>query len=95
MSVPVVHTRVRLPSLRATALASSVPGMRAMTAQARWAVRTAKVNLPSRDHLLYYGGVGAMALVGVIDWPVALVAGAGVWVVSRAVKRQPVRAVAG
>lgn len=35
------------------------------------------VPLPPPDRLAYYAGLGAIAAFGVIDWPVALVIGAG------------------
>jgi hypothetical protein len=52
-------------------------------AQTRWAAQALGSNLPSVERLLYYGGLTAMAIVGVVEWPVAAVAGAGVWVASR------------
>jgi len=33
---------------------------------------------------MYYGGVSVMAVFGVLEWPVAAAAAAGVWVASRA-----------
>ena len=39
--------------------------------------------LPPRDKLLYYGGLGVAAAVGVIEWPVAVAVGAGVALVDR------------
>jgi hypothetical protein len=73
-TVPLVHTRV--PVLKA-----SVPDLTAWAAQAKWAARA---NLPPRDQLLYYGGLGLLAVVGVLEWPVAAAVGAGVWVAGRA-----------
>jgi hypothetical protein len=35
------------------------------------------VDLPPRDALVYLGGLGALAVVGIIDWPVAAVVGVG------------------
>jgi hypothetical protein len=35
------------------------------------------VNLPPRDLLIFVGGVGMLAVVGLIDWPVAAVVGVG------------------
>jgi hypothetical protein len=35
------------------------------------------VTLPCRDQLVFYGGLGLLAVVGVIEWPVAAVVGAG------------------
>jgi hypothetical protein len=37
----------------------------------------------SRDQAAFYAGLGAMAAVGLIDWPVAAAVGAGHWLVHR------------
>jgi hypothetical protein len=39
--------------------------------------------LPPMERLVYYGGLGAAAVIGVLEWPVAAAAGAGVWVATR------------
>ena len=71
-----VHSRV--PVLRVNAAAA-----RPVVAQARWAAQALMSNLPPPERLLYYGGLGLAATVGVLEWPVAAAAGAGVWVASR------------
>jgi hypothetical protein len=35
------------------------------------------VRVPSPDRMAFYGGIAALALLGVVDWPVALVIGIG------------------
>jgi hypothetical protein len=45
--------------------------------------RAVRNNLPSRNTLLYYTGLGAAAALQVVSWPVAAAIGAGVWVASR------------
>ena len=35
------------------------------------------VRVPSPDRLAFYGGIAALALFGIVDWPVALVIGLG------------------
>ena len=35
------------------------------------------VQLPAADELAFLGGVGVLAVVGVIEWPVAVILGAG------------------
>jgi hypothetical protein len=35
------------------------------------------VRVPSPDRLAFYGGIAALALIGIVDWPVALVIGVG------------------
>jgi hypothetical protein len=49
----------------------------------RSVARTAGSHVPPTDQLLYYGGLGLLAFVGVVEWPVAAVAGLGVFVASR------------
>lgn len=65
-----------------------------MAGQARWAIQAVQANLPPSDRLLYYAGIGALAMGGVLEWPVALVAGAGVWVASRAAEHRSGGAIA-
>jgi hypothetical protein len=36
-----------------------------------------RVALPSRQNLFYYGGLGAMTALELIDWPVTLAVAAG------------------
>jgi hypothetical protein len=35
------------------------------------------VAVPCRDQLVFFGGLGLLAVVGLIEWPVAAVVGAG------------------
>jgi hypothetical protein len=51
--------------------------------QMRSVARRAGSFVPPTDQLLYYGGLGLLALVGVVEWPVAALAGLGVFVASR------------
>ncbi|MDN3353602.1 hypothetical protein [Actinomadura sp. DC4] len=52
---------------------------------APWAGRGTRVEvpvlgtltLPRRDQLVFFGGLGLLAVVGVIEWPVAAVVGTG------------------
>ena len=36
-----------------------------------------RVRIPRPEHLAYYGALGAMAAVEIIDWPIALAVAAG------------------
>jgi hypothetical protein len=36
-----------------------------------------KVGLPATDELAYLGGVGVLAVIGAIEWPLAVLLGAG------------------
>jgi hypothetical protein len=73
MTVPLVN--VRVPVLRA-----HVPGGDMARQQTMWAAQTVRSYLPPVERLLYYGGLGTAAVVGALEWPVAVAAGAGVWV---------------
>jgi hypothetical protein len=35
------------------------------------------VTLPPKDQLIFFGGLGVLAVVGLIEWPVAAVVGTG------------------
>lgn len=94
VSVPVIHAQLPVPTVGMPVRPPSVPDVKAVTARARQAAQAAQASLPPADRLLFYGGVGVMALGGVLEWPVALVAGAGLWVCSRTVDRQRDRTVA-
>ncbi|MGI5240294.1 hypothetical protein [Dactylosporangium sp. CA-139066] len=65
LKVPVIH----LPSK-----------VQSRITNARWTGHTVKSAIPQPRQLLYYGGVGALAALGVLEWPVAVAAAAGVWV---------------
>ena len=73
MTVPLVN--VRVPMLRA-----QIPGGDMARQQTMWAAQTVRSYLPPVERLLYYGGLGTAAVVGALEWPVAVAAGAGVWV---------------
>lgn len=73
ITVPLVN--VRVPVLRA-----NVPGGDMARRQTMWAAQTVRSFLPPAERLLYYGGLGTAAVVGALEWPVAVAAGAGVWV---------------
>jgi len=36
-----------------------------------------RVELPSREQLVFLGGIGLLAVVGTLDWPVAVILGLG------------------
>ena len=77
-SVP-VPVGVRIPVPRVN------PGSTAK--QAAHAAQVVRGYLPSPERLLYYGGLGVMAAVGVVEWPVAAALGAGLWLASRRSQR--------
>jgi hypothetical protein len=71
---------VPLMNVRVPVLQAHVPGGEMAKQQATWAAQTVRSYLPPVDRLLYYGGLGTAAVVGALEWPVAVAAGAGVWV---------------
>jgi hypothetical protein len=83
------RTAVTLPvvNLRIPLLAPRVPDMGAATAQTKWVAQTVQANLPSTERMLYYGGLGLLAAVGALEWPVAGALGVGVWVAGRTGRR--------
>jgi hypothetical protein len=48
-----------------------------------------RVSVPAADQLAFYGMLGILAAVNVIDWPVALAIGVGGAVVARHVNHRP------
>lgn len=48
------------------------------------AVTRVRAGLPLAEQLAYYGGLGALAALSVIDWPVAAAIGVGTVVAQRA-----------
>ncbi|MEV0570779.1 hypothetical protein [Dactylosporangium sp. NPDC050588] len=56
------------------------PAARSVVSNVRWTAHTLASAVPPPERLLYYGGVGALAALGVVEWPIAVAAAAGVWV---------------
>jgi hypothetical protein len=71
--VPMPH--VKMPVVHMTG-----PAARSVLKNVRWAARTVASAVPQPKQLLYYGGVGVLAALGPLEWPVAVAAAAGVWV---------------
>jgi hypothetical protein len=44
---------------------------------------------PDPGRLLWYGGLGALATIGVLEWPVAVVIGAATAIAARSAGHQP------
>ncbi|MEU2253691.1 hypothetical protein [Nocardia xishanensis] len=74
-TVGVRMTRVPLP-----------PGPRTVAGGVSSATTAALHQVPDREQLLYYGGLGAAAATGLVSWPVATAIGVGVWVAKHAQK---------
>lgn len=73
LPVPVVTPRMRVIHVPA-------PGMPDVSG----AGRSLAAHLPPREQLAYYGGLGVMAAVGMISWPVAAAIGVGIAVARHA-----------
>lgn len=52
--------------------------------EAGQAVDAAKSFLPPPERMAYYGGLGALAVAGLIEWPVAAAIGVGTVIAQRA-----------
>ncbi len=72
LNLPFVTAEFRMPKLH-------LPGRREVAD----AGRTVVGFLPPPSRLAYYGGLGMVAALGVIEWPVAVAIGAGTWIAQR------------
>ena len=91
------------PEQRGGGMTVRVPtlGMRSVHLPAPHAVMTGAVHgaagvsdavrdrLPDGRHILYYGGLGALAAFGVLSWPAAAAIGSGVWIAEHARSQRP------
>jgi hypothetical protein len=76
--IPVPLTGVRIPVPRLP-----MPSQQDVIVGAVHASNMVRETTPTAGPLLYYGGLGALAAFGVVDWPVAAAIGAGVWIARR------------
>ncbi|MGW4327882.1 hypothetical protein ACWEKR_18520 [Nocardia sp. NPDC004573] len=67
------------------------PGPRTVATGVSSATTAVRNRVPDRESLLYFGGLGAAAVTGLVSWPVAGAIGVGVWVAEHA-RRGPVAA---
>jgi hypothetical protein len=79
ITIPLPNFNIPTPSLPRMPL----PSQHAVVMTAYRVGDVVQKNAPSADQLLYYGGLGALAAFGAIEWPVAAAIGAGVWVARR------------
>jgi hypothetical protein len=77
--IPVITPRVKVLKLHVPP-----PGM----AYVEDAGRVMASYLPPPERLAFYGGLGAAAIFGIIDWPVAAAIGLGTVIARRAVGRR-------
>ncbi|MBE3012928.1 hypothetical protein IL992_27630 [Microbispora sp. NEAU-D428] len=52
------------------------------------AMDVARTFLPPPERIMYYGGLGALAALGILEWPVAAAIGAGTLIAQRARARE-------
>ncbi|MFE7747350.1 hypothetical protein [Nocardia sp. NPDC057455] len=64
------------------------PGTRTVATGVSSATTAVRNRVPDRESLLYFGGLGAAAVTGLVSWPVAGAIGVGVWVAEHA-RRAP------
>jgi hypothetical protein len=76
VTIPLPNVRIPAPTLPRLPL----PSQHTVVMTAYRVGDTVRKNAPTGDELLYYGGLGALAVFGAIDWPVAAAIGAGVWI---------------
>jgi hypothetical protein len=81
--IPVPFTGVRIPVPNVPLPRVPLPSQHDVIVGAVHVSNVVRENRPSADQLLYYGGLGALAAFGVVDWPVAAAIGAGVWIARR------------
>ncbi|WP_051021814.1 hypothetical protein [Nocardia araoensis] len=67
------------------------PGPRTVATGVSSATTAVRNRVPDRESLLYFGGLGAAAVTGLVSWPVAGAIGVGVWVAEHA-RRSPATA---
>jgi hypothetical protein len=90
-SVSMPH--LSMPSIRMRAVRD--PAVRAVQASRREVAHAGRVvgsHLPPPERVAYYAGLGFLAVVGLIEWPVAAAIGAGTVIAQRAGRRRVARA---
>ncbi|GAA1008199.1 hypothetical protein GCM10009556_021800 [Acrocarpospora pleiomorpha] len=75
LNLPMVSLQVHRPHMH-------VPHMD--TSWAARAMRTTRSAMPPPEQLVYYGGLGVLAVLGAVEWPIAAAIGVGTMIASRA-----------
>lgn len=85
LDTPVVSLHLHRPHMPRM---PRMPQMKRMTEgtmqETARAVETARTFLPPPERMLYYGALGALAVFGLVEWPVAAAIGAGTMIAQRA-----------
>ncbi|WP_425570075.1 hypothetical protein, partial [Planotetraspora phitsanulokensis] len=74
MSIQVRQPEMRMPHMDMPHISKREVGQ---------AVDIARTFLPPPERIVYYGGLGALAVLGLIEWPVAAAIGAGTIIAQR------------
>lgn len=82
LELPMVTVRIHPPELRLPRPRVAMP--RVNRQEVGHAVDVARSLLPPPERVAYYGALGALAVAGVIEWPVAAAIGAGTVIAQRA-----------
>lgn len=83
----VTWQEVPMPHVKVPVVHMAGPRARSVVTNVEWTARTVASAVPQPKQLLYYGGVGVLAALGMLEWPVALAAAAGVWVATHSGQR--------
>ncbi|GES09005.1 hypothetical protein [Acrocarpospora macrocephala] len=75
LNLPMVSLQVHRPHMH-------VPHMD--TSWAERMMRTGRAAIPPPEQLVYYGGLGVLAVLGAVEWPIAAAIGVGTMIASRA-----------
>ncbi|MFI9412940.1 hypothetical protein [Nocardia gamkensis] len=88
---PTARARLRVPVPTVGVRMARIPlppGPRSVATGVSSATTAVRNRVPDRESLLYFGGLGAAAVTGLVSWPVAGAIGVGVWVAEHA-RRAP------
>ncbi|MEU6097104.1 hypothetical protein [Streptomyces sp. NPDC047079] len=77
-----LHTRTLHPSLKLPYITRDDVASTARAATSR------VPGMPSTKDIVFYGGLGAMAVAGALEWPVALAVGGATWLLRGGRKRR-------
>jgi hypothetical protein len=90
LDLPMLSIEVRQPEMRMPHLEMSrLPMPHISRQELGHYVDVVRTFLPPPERMAYYGALGALAVFGVVDWPIAAAIGAGTIIAQRQRRRQP------
>jgi hypothetical protein len=96
LDTPVVSLHVHRPHMPSMPRIPGITRMPRMISnrgqEMNRAVETVKTFLPPAERIAYYSGLGLLAALGLVEWPVAVAIGAGTVLATRAGAQQAQRA---